>query len=59
MNRESGHAGEPSQGATLLVRRITLGVEIELAALLGVAVVGQATFAVFEIETPAWRKMRT
>jgi len=32
-------------------------VKIELAVLLGLAVVGQATFAVFEIETPAWRKI--
>jgi len=32
-------------------------VKIELAVLLGLAVFGQATFAVFEIETPAWRKI--
>ena len=34
-----------------------MGIEFELAVLLAVAVVGQATFAVFEIETPAWRKI--
>ena len=31
--------------------------EIELGVLLAVAVVGQAIFAVFEVETPAWRKI--
>jgi hypothetical protein len=30
---------------------------IELALLLAVAVVGQAVFAAFEVETPAWRKI--
>ena len=34
-----------------------MDVKIELAVLLGLAVVGQATFAVFEIETLAWRKI--
>ena len=32
-------------------------IELELAVLLLVAVVGQAVFAVFEVETPAWRKI--
>src|SRR5262249_38177772 len=34
-----------------------VGIELELAALLAIAVIGQATFAVFEVETPAWRKI--
>jgi len=34
-----------------------MGIELELAVLLAIAVVGQATFAVFEVETPAWRKI--
>ena len=34
-----------------------MGIELELAVLLGVAIVGTGTFAVFEVETPAWRKM--
>ena len=34
-----------------------MGIEIELAVLLAVAVMGQSTFAVFEVETPAWRKV--
>lgn len=31
--------------------------ELELAVLLTLCIVGPATFAVFEVETPAWRKM--
>ena len=34
-----------------------MGIEVELAVLLALAVVGQAAFAVFEVETPAWRKI--
>ena len=34
-----------------------MGIEVELIVLLAVAVLGQATFAVFEVETPAWRKI--
>lgn len=34
-----------------------MGVELELGVLLGISVVGQSTFARFEIETPAWRKI--
>ncbi|MGE0552789.1 MAG: hypothetical protein AB7R55_05110 [Gemmatimonadales bacterium] len=34
-----------------------MGIELELALLLGIAVLGQSTFAVFEVETPAWRKV--
>jgi len=30
---------------------------LDLAVLLAIAVLGQSTFAVFEIETPAWRKI--
>ncbi len=30
---------------------------LELGVLLAIAVLGQATFAVFEVETPAWRKI--
>lgn len=30
---------------------------IELGVLLAIAIIGQATFAVFEVETPAWRKV--
>ena len=30
---------------------------VELLVLLGLAVVGPGTFAVFEVETPAWRKV--
>jgi peptidoglycan biosynthesis protein MviN/MurJ (putative lipid II flippase) len=33
------------------------GYAVELAALLGLAVLGMGTFAVFEVETPAWRKI--
>ncbi len=34
-----------------------MGIEVELFVLLVVAVLGQSTFARFEIETPAWRKI--
>lgn len=34
-----------------------MGIEVELGVLLALAVVGQATFAVFEVETPVWRKI--
>ncbi|MBL8986995.1 MAG: hypothetical protein SFV24_22795 [Gemmatimonadales bacterium] len=34
-----------------------MGVELELAVLLGFAILGPAIFAVFEIETPWWRKV--
>jgi len=34
-----------------------MGVELELGALLAFAIVGQSTFARFEIETPALRKI--
>ena len=34
-----------------------MGIELELAVLLAIAVLGQASFAVFEVETPAWRKI--
>ena len=34
-----------------------MGVELELGVLLFVAVVGSSAFAVFEIETPWWRKV--
>lgn len=34
-----------------------MGIELELSVLLSIAVVGQSTFARFEIETPAWRKI--
>jgi hypothetical protein len=34
-----------------------MGIEIELGVLLAIAVLGQSTFAVFEVETPAWRKV--
>ena len=34
-----------------------MGIELELSVLLAIAVVGQASFAVFEVETPAWRKI--
>jgi hypothetical protein len=34
-----------------------MGVELELAVLLAFAIVGQSTFARFEIETPAIRKI--
>lgn len=34
-----------------------MGIELELAVLLAIAVLGQASFAVFEVETPTWRKV--
>jgi len=34
-----------------------MGFELELALLLAIAVTGQAVFAVFEVETPAWQKI--
>ena len=34
-----------------------LGIELELAVLLGALVVGASVFAAFEVETPAWRKL--
>jgi hypothetical protein len=34
-----------------------MGIELELALLLVLQVVGTETFAPFEIETPAWRKI--
>ena len=34
-----------------------MGIELELGTLLAIAVIGQVSFAVFEVETPAWRKI--
>ena len=34
-----------------------MGIAIELSVLLVVAIVGQSIFAVFEVETPPWRKI--
>jgi hypothetical protein len=34
-----------------------MGIELELGVLLAISIVGQSTFARFEIETPAWRKI--
>ncbi len=34
-----------------------MGFELELALLLTIAIAGHAVFAVFEVETPAWRKI--
>lgn len=34
-----------------------MGIELELGVLLLVSVLGQSTFARFEIEVPAWRKI--
>src|SRR5690349_16366850 len=34
-----------------------MGIELELAVLLAFAIIGQSTFARFEIETPALRKI--
>ena len=34
-----------------------MGIELELAVLLAIAVLGQSSFAVFEVETPTWRKV--
>jgi hypothetical protein len=33
-----------------------MGVELELSALLLIMILGTSIFAVFEVETPAWRK---
>lgn len=32
-----------------------MGIELELSILLALSVVGNAVFAVFEVETPSWR----
>ena len=34
-----------------------MGIELELTVLLGIAILGPGFFAVFEIETPPWRKV--
>ena len=34
-----------------------MGIELELGVLLAFSVLGSSTFAVFEVETPAWRKI--
>lgn len=34
-----------------------MGIELELAVLLGLAIVGLGVFGVFEVETPAWRRI--
>jgi hypothetical protein len=34
-----------------------MGFELELGILLAIAIAGHAVFAVFEVETPAWRKI--
>jgi len=34
-----------------------MGIELELAVLLAIAILGQSIFAVFEVETPGWRKV--
>ena len=34
-----------------------MGIALDLSVLLGVAVLGPAVYAVFEVETPAWRKI--
>ncbi len=34
-----------------------MGIELELAVLLAFAIIGPSVFAVFEVETPAWRKL--
>ncbi len=34
-----------------------VGIELELAVLLAIHLVGSELFAVFEVETPAWRKI--
>ena len=34
-----------------------MGIELELAVLLAIAILGPSVFAVFEVETPAWRKV--
>ncbi len=34
-----------------------IGIELELGILLGLVLVGPGIFAVFEVETPAWRRI--
>jgi hypothetical protein len=34
-----------------------MSIGLELAVLLALSVIGQSTFAVFEVETPVWRKI--
>ena len=34
-----------------------MGLVVELSVLLSIAILGQSVFAVFEVETPAWRKI--
>ncbi len=34
-----------------------MGVELELYVLLAIAILGTSVFAVFEVETPRWRKV--
>lgn len=34
-----------------------MGIELELLVLLALQTVGTSTFAIFEVETPAWRKI--
>ena len=34
-----------------------MGIELELAVLLALVVIGTATFAIFEVETAPWRKI--
>ena len=34
-----------------------MGIALDLSVLLAVAILGTAFFAVFEVETPAWRKI--
>jgi hypothetical protein len=34
-----------------------MGIELELVVLLALSIIGQSVFAVFEVETPAWRKI--
>jgi hypothetical protein len=36
---------------------VSVGIAFELSVLLVVAILGQSTFAVFEVETPPWRKI--
>lgn len=38
-------------------RQWDMRVELEFGVLFVIAVLGQSTFAVFEVETPAWRKI--
>jgi hypothetical protein len=34
-----------------------VGLQLELVVLLTLSVIGQGTFSVFEVETPAWRRV--